>query len=84
LTNELTVKNLSLAFTFECMKSAREPVGLFLLAYFISFVPLIFIVVSASGSILLQEIDYEIDVEYEYQQKSKVRKMINSLYPEFS
>ena len=35
----LATPRIILAFTLQCMKSAREPVGLFLLGYFISFIP---------------------------------------------
>jgi hypothetical protein len=35
----LTVPRVILAFTLECMKSARDPITLFLVGYFVSFIP---------------------------------------------
>jgi hypothetical protein len=35
----LVLPRLILAFTIQCIKSARDPVGLFLIGYFISFIP---------------------------------------------
>jgi hypothetical protein len=35
----LTVPRVILAFTLECMKSARDPITLFLIGYFVSFIP---------------------------------------------
>jgi hypothetical protein len=35
----LTIPRIILAFTLECMKSARDPISLFLIGYYVSFIP---------------------------------------------
>jgi hypothetical protein len=53
----LAVPRIILAFTLECMKSARESVMLFLIGYFISFVPpiVLFIVFVLPSDVYLKE-----------------------------